>query len=61
MARTPVNYTDLVPLIVTALNGITVQGGVLKATANGNEVLVIAHNDSGATPAHVSRWSVLVH
>lgn len=60
MARTLVAPADLVPLIVTALNGVTVQGGVLTAVANGNEVKVKAHTDT-SSPTYASQWSVIVH
>lgn len=60
MPRTLVTPPDLVPLVAAALNGVTVQGGVLSAVANGSEVKVKAHSDTSA-PTFASQWTVTVH
>lgn len=59
MAHTPTAPKDLVSLIVAALNGATVNGGILKATANGNEVQVTCHNDAPGT--YPAQYAVYVH
>ena len=59
MPRTPVQPTDLVPLVVAALNNTTVNGGTLKAVANGHEILLYPHNDAPGTYATPLRLRVL--
>lgn len=48
MSRTPVQHKDIVPLIVAALNGISVNSGTLEAKADGSSIHLRTHIDSGA-------------
>lgn len=51
MTRTPVQPADLIPAIVTALNGTTVNGGTISAKANGQSVAITVHSDAVNTYA----------
>lgn len=57
--RTPVSPEDIINILVNALDGAQVRGGLLSATVNGHEVNVHAHADDDES--HHNSFNVLVH
>lgn len=58
MTHTPVKPKDIVALIVTALNGTTINGGTATAVAQNDSVIVNVHTD--AYPTYPRQYEVRV-